>query len=79
MRDKQCPICPYATFETKVLEIHFKNAHGTKDKICPMCYKAYATDTALKYHMQSAHLKEKPFPCNLCDYRQVGLTRPSRP
>lgn len=68
-RDKQCPLCPHKTYTQAMLRNHFRNMHGAKDRFCPICFKSYATETMLSMHMREVHLKEKPYQCQLCDYK----------
>jgi len=71
-----CDSCP-KSFPTKtLLSNHRQEKHTAlkKQHPCRFCGKMFTTRSILRVH-ERGHTGEKPFPCDLCDFRATSVKR----
>ena len=70
----QCHNCK-ATFDTDlklqdhICKIFLKRKKKGDPIKCEICHKLFKRMCTLKHHLATVHVEEKPFQCDLCDYR----------
>lgn len=66
----KCENCEYTTGSQSVLNDHQK-IHEPPNHLCNTCGKRFARIDRLKLHTRT-HTGEKPYMCDLCDYRSAA-------
>ena len=73
-RQFQCHNCK-ATFETElrlqdhICKVFLKRKKKGEPIKCDICHKLFKRMCTLKHHLATVHVEEKPFQCDLCDYK----------
>ena len=72
-----------ATFETElklqdhICKIFLKRKKKGEPIKCEICHKLFKRMCTLKHHLATVHVEEKPFQCDMCDYRYRSNLNPS--